>query len=72
MVERRDAYSTYFAAVKGGLRGTNPTIITYPFFNELSYLKKMKFLEDLKKEVNELHRLVVREELNKDQKELDL
>lgn len=71
-MEKRDVYSTYFAAVKGGLGGENPTVITYPFFNELSYLQKMKFVEDLKKEVNELYRLVVREELNKDQKELDL
>jgi len=41
-------------------------------FHDLNYLDKMDFIEGLKKEVNELYRSVVRENLNKDQKELEL
>lgn len=70
--ERSSAYTTYFAIVKAGLNGQQPTLVTYPLFHDLNYLDKMAFIEGLKKEVNELYRSVVRENLHKDQKELEL
>ena len=70
--EKSSAYTTYFAIVKAGLKGEQPRLVTYPLFNDLSYLDEIAFVEELKKEVNDLYRSVVRENLNKDQKELEL
>jgi len=65
-------YTEYsYAIVKGGSEG-ELKLVTYSRFNDLSYLDKMALVEDLKKEVNNLYRLVVKEQLNKGQKELDL
>jgi hypothetical protein len=64
--------TTYFAIVKAGLGGEDVKLVTYPSFDELPYLLKGKFVEDLRKEVVNLHRRVIREEINKGQKELDL
>lgn len=64
--------TTYFAIVKAGLGGEDVKLVTYPPFDELPYLSKGKFVEDLRKEVVNLHRRVIREEVNKGQKELNL
>ena len=64
--------TTYFAIVKAGLGGEDVKLVLYPPFDELPYLSKGKFVEDLRKEVDKLHSSVLREETNKGQKELDL
>ena len=71
-MERSSAYTTYFCIVKSDLNGQQPKLVTYPLFHDLNYLDKMVFIDGLKKEVNELYGSVVRENLNKDQKELEL
>ena len=70
--ERSSAYTTYFAIVKAGLNGQQPTMVTYTLYHDLNYLDKMAFIKRLKKKVNELYRSVVRENLHKDQKELEV